>query len=479
MSFQIAGKTAGSIMILEAACMSTGLLMSIIYGEDLRPFLYSIGILLLLGLPLYKIGKRSKDKYSVKGGFITVGLTWLVLSAFGALPFLFDGHFGNYINCFFEAVSGFTTTGSTVLSDIEPLSKGILWWRSFTHFIGGMGVLVLVNAILPTAKDKSHHLLKAEIPGPTSDKLVPKLSDTSKILYGMYIALTLIMVLCLLLSGIGLYDALNISVATAGTGGFAVKNLSIAGYYNIAAEYIISIFMLLFSINFALYFLMLTGKVKQALKSEELHFFLGLVFAAILVITIKITNIYGLADAFRYALFTVASVVSTTGFSNIDYNNWPALCEVVIIILMLCGACAGSTGGGVKSARLVILFKTLRQEVAQYIHPRAVNVVRYDGKVLQEKTVNSVLRFFFIYTVIVFSALLLVSLDGFDFRTNFSAVMTCINNVGPGFGAVGPAENFAALSGLSKIVLSFSMLIGRLEIYPIIILFTPSAWRKD
>ena len=376
-------------------------------------------------------------------------------------------------------MSGFTTTGSTVLSDIESLSKGILWWRSFTHFIGGMGVLVLVNAILPTAKDKSHHLLKAEIPGPTSDKLVPKLSDTSKILYGMYIALTLIMVLCLLLSGIGLYDALNISVATAGTGGFAIKNLSIAGYYNIAAEYIISIFMLLFSINFALYFLMLTGKVKQALKSEELHFFLGLVFAAILVITIKITNIYGLADAFRYALFTVASVVSTTGFSNIDYNNWPALCEVVIIILMLCGACAGSTGGGVKSARLVILFKTLRQEITQYIHPRAVNVVRYDGKVLQEKTVNSVLRFFFIYTVIVFSALLLVSLDGFDFRTNFSAVMTCINNVGPGFGAVGPVENFSALSGLSKIVLSFSMLIGRLEIYPIIILFTPSAWRKD
>ena len=479
MNYRIAGKTAGAIMLLEAACMSSAVIISMIYREDLSPFLYSITILLALGLPLYFLNRRALDKFSAKIGLMTVGLMWIVLSAFGALPFFFDGDFGNYVNCFFESVSGFTTTGASILTEVESHPKGILWWRSFTHFIGGMGVLVLANAILPSTKDKSHYLLKAEVPGPMSDKLVPKLSMSSKILYGMYVGITLLQIISLLIVGIEPYDAATIAFATAGTGGFSVKNASLAAYNNPAAEYITGIFMLLFSVNFTVYFLLITGKIRKALKNEELRFFLTLSFSAVFLITIDVLDTYGISDSFRYAFFSVASVVSTTGFSNIDYNVWSYFSKAIIIILMLCGACAGSTGGGLKSSRVCITLKAFGQEILQFIHPRAVNVVRFDGKVVPERTVSSIIRFFAAYFIIIFGAVLLISIDNFDFTTSFTAVLSCMSNIGPGLELVGPSGNFAAFSNISKVILSFCMLIGRLEIYPILILFTPSAWKRN
>lgn len=478
MNYRVAGRTMGATMLLEAACLSTALFVALIYKEDLRPIAYTILILIGLGLPLYYFCKDNVGKYSSRGGFITVGIAWIVLAVFGALPFYFDGRFGNYVNCFFEAVSGFTTTGATVLTEIESLPRGILWWRSFTHFIGGMGVLVLITAIMPS-KDKSHHLLKAEVPGPTSDKLVPKLSSSSKILYTIYVGLTITMVICLLFTGIGLYDAFTIAFGTAGTGGFCVKNASIAGYNNIAAEYVIAVFMLIFSVNFTVYFLILSGKVKQALQSEELRFFLGFVSAAVILMTINVLNRYGIADGFRYSFFTVSTIISTTGFGTVDYNLWPAFSKVIVVILMFCGACAGSTGGGLKMSRVCITLKSVAQEIKQFIHPRAVSVVRFDKKVVPEKTLNGIVKFFAAYIIIILCATLLVSLDNFDFITNFTAVLSCMSNIGPGLEQVGPVGNFSIFSNFSKTILSLCMLIGRLEIYPILILFTPSAWKKS
>ncbi len=479
MSYRVIGKTAGAVTLIESVCMASALMVAVIYGEDISPFLYSIAIMLAFGLPLYLLNRNVHGQHSAKGGFIAVGIIWFVLSAFGALPFFFDGRFGGYINCFFESVSGFTTTGSTILADIEILPRGILWWRSFTHFIGGMGILVLANAILPKAKDKSHYLLRAEVPGPMSDKYVPRLSASSQISYCIYVAITLIQVICLLFTGIELYDAFVISFSTAGTGGFAVKNASIAGYNNIAVEYICSIFMLVFSVNFTVYFLIITKKIKQALKSEELHWFLAIVGGSVFLVTASVLGRFGFADAFRYSLFAVSSTISTTGFVTIDYNIWPMFAKIIILLIMFCGACAGSTGGGIKVSRIAIVFKTIKREILSFIHPRAVSAIRFDGKILAEKTVSGIMRFFALYLIIIFAATLLVSIDNFDFEATFSAVLTCISNVGPGFGIVGPVGNFSAFSGFSKIILSVCMLIGRLEIYPILILFAPSAWKRD
>ena len=478
MNYRIAGKTAGAIMLLEAVCMSSAMVVSLIYRENVSPFLYSILVLLALGLPLYYMNKSYSGRFSPKDGIMTVGLMWLILSAFGALPFLFYGKFGNYVNCFFETVSGFTTTGASILTEIESHPRGILWWRSFTHFIGGMGVLVLANAIFPSSKDRSNNLLKAEMPGPMSDKLVPKLSVTSKILYGIYVGLTALEVISLLISGLGLYDSLTIAFATAGTGGFSVMNTSIAAYNNHAAEYIIAIFMLVFSVNFTVYFLILTGRIRQALKNEELRFFMIFTFSAVLIMTFNVIGRYGFSDAFRNSFFTVSSIVSTTGFVTADYELWPSLSKAIVVILMICGACAGSTGGGLKASRVVIAFKAFRQEIVNFIHPRAVNVIRFDGKAVPEKTTSGIMRFIASYFIITFSAVLLISVDNFDFTTSFTAVISCMSNIGPGLGVVGPTGNFAAFSDFSKVVLSMCMLIGRLEIYPIMILFAPSAWKR-
>ena len=460
MNYRILGKTAGAILLLESACMGLAAVVSLIYRENPSPFLFSILIMLIIGLPLYFANYKKAGRYSPKDGIITVGLLWFILSAFGALPFFFHGTFGNYVNCFFETVSGFTTTGASILTEIEANPKGILWWRSFTHFIGGMGVLVLANAIFPSSKDRAQNLLNAEIPGPMSDKLVPKLSASSKILYGIYVGITLLEVVCLMISGLGLYDALTISLATAGTGGFSVKNASIAAYGNNAAEYIIGIFMILFSLNFTVYFMLLTGKIKKVLKNEECRFFLFCTFAAVFMITTNIIKTFSLADSFRYAFFTVASIVSTTGFVTVDHNLWPYFAKVIIVILMICGACAGSTGGGLKASRVLISLKAFKQEIVRFIHPRAVNVIRIDGKALPDRTVSGIARFVSAYFIITFSAVLLISLDDFDFTSSLTAVISCMSNIGPGLGIVGPTGNFALFSDFSKIVLSVCMLIG-------------------
>ncbi len=479
MNYRILGKTAGAILLLEAACMGLASVVSLIYRENPSPFLYSILIMLIFGLPLYFVNNNKAGRYSPKDGIITVGLLWFILSAFGALPFFFHGTFGNYVNCFFEAVSGFTTTGASILTEIETNPKGILWWRSFTHFIGGMGVLVLANAIFPSSKDRAQNLLNAEIPGPMSDKLVPKLSASSKILYGIYVGIALLEVIFLMFSGLSLYDAMTISLATAGTGGFSVKNASIAAYGNYTAEYIIGVFMILFSLNFTVYFMLITGKIKKVLKNEELRFFLFSTSTAIVLITANLIKTFHFSDSFRYAFFTVASIVSTTGFVTVDHNLWPYFAKVIIVILMICGACAGSTGGGLKASRVLISLKAFKQELVRFIHPRAVNVIRFDGKVLPDRTVSGIARFISAYFIITFSAVLLISLDDFDFTSSLTAVISCMSNIGPGLGIVGPTGNFAVFSNFSKIVLSICMLIGRLEIYPILILFMPSAWKRN
>ena len=376
MNFKTVFRVAGFTLLVEAAAMLLPMGVALYYGEDPSPFLKTIGIMVVLGL-LSVFGLRGERKFFAREGFFSVGLIWVLSGVFGALPFWFSGQFGSYVDCFFETISGFTTTGSTILTAIEGLPLGLLFWRSFTHWLGGMGVLILTTALLPFLGINSTHLIRAESPGPVKSKLVPRASQSSKILYTIYLGLTAIQVLCLRIAGMPLYDSLIHAFGTAGTGGFSNRNLSVGAYGNPAFEIIITIFMLLFSINFALYFLVLTGKLKQALKSDELRFFLAVTTLATIIISINIAaSMPTYADAVRTAAFQVASVISTTGFSTADFNRWPELSRMLLVILMICGACAGSTGGGVKCSRALLLLKCVRREVRQILHPRSVNVVR-------------------------------------------------------------------------------------------------------
>ena len=480
MSFKTVLRTTGAVMLIEAAVMVIMMLVSLLYGESLMPFLVTIGILVILGFPLSRV-RSTQKAFFAKEGYVTAALTWIILSLFGALPFYLCGGFGNYINCFFEAVSGFTTTGATILSEIESLPKGILLWRSTTHFIGGMGILVLATAIIPTGNNRSQHLMRAEMPGPTAGKLVPRLSQSSKILYGIYIALTALEVIALLLADVSFYESVNIAFATAGTGGFCVTNASIAAYDSVAVDLICSVFMLLFSLNFTVYFLILIGNFKSIRKNQELWFFLATVAAATLLVAVNIRNVYSnFWVGLRYAFFTVSSTVSTTGFVNTDYDLlWPMFSKTIVLTLMVMGACAGSTGGGVKASRILVFLKSVSQEIRQIIHPRSVSVIRVDDTPVNTGVTHSIMRFLAAWVFCLIGGVLLVSLDNFDFTTTFSAVLTCIGNVGPGLGAVGPVMNFDGLSILSKIVLSFLMLLGRLEIFPLLIFFSPNTWRNS
>ena len=397
----------------------------------------------------------------------------------GAIPFYACGYFDSFVDCFFESISGFTTTGSSILRAVEGLPMGILFWRSFTHWLGGMGILVLTIALLPSLGARTLHIMKAESPGPIISKLVPRASQTSKILYTIYFGLTAIMVICLLVAGMPLYDALVNSFATAGTGGFSVLNISIGGYQNPVFEVIIGVFMLLFSVNFALYFLILSGKVRQALKSDELRFFLAVVAASVVLISININSLYpSYLTSLRHAFFQVSTIISTTGFSSVDFDLWPEFSRTLLVILMLCGACAGSTGGGMKCSRILLLLKCVRREIRQILHPRSVSVVKLDGRVVDEKVLHSVMVFLGAYMLITFSAMLVVALDDFSFGTTFTAVVACIGNIGPGLEQVGPMGNFADFSHLSKLILSMCMITGRLEILPLLVLFSKSAWQR-
>ena len=475
MNFRLVLNVVGRVMLIESAAMLLPVCVALIYQEPLFPFLGSAAVMLLLGCGLTLI-PSNKQFYS-REGFFAVGLIWLLTCFTGALPFWLSGEFDSFVDCFFESCSGFTTTGASILTDIEALSQGILFWRSFTHWLGGMGVLVLTSAIIPSMGIRSKYLTQAESPGPVFSKLVPKQSQTSKILYGIYCALTLLEAFILKLAGMSFFDAFIHAFGTAGTGGFSNRNASVGAYDSPAIEMIIAIFILLFSINFATHFLLLCGKFREVLKSDELLFFLAVVGCSTIAIMLNIRPQYpDLLQAFRYAFFQVSSIISTTGFASTDWSYWPQFSQMILVLLMFCGACAGSTGGGIKCSRILILMRCAHREIHQITHPRSVQVVRLDGKPLEESTLHSVMIFIGSYITIILGAALIISLDDFSFAVSFTSALTAVSNVGPGVEIVGPAGNFSILSDLSKIVMSLCMIVGRLEILPILVLLSRGAW---
>ena len=469
----------GKMLLVEAILMLLPVFVSLLYQEDSGVYFVIVAAeLAALSLILSKKKPEDTSLYA-KEGFVIVALAWILWSAFGALPFVLGGSIPRFVDAFFETVSGFTTTGSTILTDIESLPMGMNFWRCFTHWIGGMGVLVFVMTILPLSLKNSMFLMRAEMPGPTCDKLVPKARSTARILYGIYIVLSAAEVIFLLAGGMNLYDALVHTFSTAGTGGFDNRNANVAFYDSAYIDGVITVFMLLFGINFSLYYLMLLKNFKAAFKSEELRAYLGIVAASIALITVNIVHIYGnVLKSFRYAAFQVASVITTTGFVTANFDLWPEFSKTILLIIMAIGACAGSTGGGMKVSRIIILARTVTKEIRQVLHPKSVNVVRLDGKRLTDENTRGVYVYMICYMAILALSVLLISVDNFDFTTNFTAVLTTLNNVGPGLAGVGPVENFSAYSWFSKLVLSLDMLLGRLEILPLLMLFTPRTWRK-
>lgn len=477
MNLKLDFKILGNILKLEAVTLLIPVVAAIYYKEGLMPYLLTFLICFCSGFFLNKL--KANNRFYTRDGYFTVGLIWIVTCVTGALPFYFSGYFSSFVDCFFEATSGFTTTGATILTDIEGLPNGILMWRSFTHWLGGMGVLVLATAIMPMFDINSKYLTLAESPGPIFSKLVPKQSQTSKILYSIYIALTVILVLCLRIAGMPWYDALLHAFSTAGTGGFSNKNASIAAYNSMTIEMIIAVFMIIFSINFAIHFLILTKRIKEAFQSDELKFFLGIVGFATLLICFNIHPLYQTPiEAFRYAFFQVSSIISTTGFSTTDWLLWPHFSQTVLVLIMFIGACAGSTGGGVKCSRVLVLLRYMKREIHIISHPRSVEIVKLDGQVVKEKTVSSILLFLGVYVAIILVSTLILSLDNYSFAVSFSSALTSISNVGPGLEDVGPVFNFSILSPLSKMTMAITMMIGRLEIFPILVLLSPSTWKN-
>ncbi len=469
----------GKMLGVEGALLLIPAVVSLIYGE--KTGISFLAVAAVLGVIYLVLGRRKPKNNRIYGkeGFAVVGLAWVLWSLFGALPFVISGAVPNYVDAFFETVSGFTTTGSTILQEIESLPRGINFWRCFTHWIGGMGVLVFVMMVTSLDDENAMPLMRAEVPGPEADKLVPKARSTARILYQMYFALTAVEVVLLMFGGMNLYDALVHSFSTAGTGGFSNRNSSVAFYDSAYIDGVITVFMILFGINFNLYFLLLLKNWKSALKNEELRAYLGIIAAAIAIITVNILNIYeNVFHAFRYAAFQVASVITTTGFYTADYELWPELSKVVLLTVMFIGACAGSTGGGIKVCRFVILCKSIRQEIRKILHPNVVTMVKINGKKVNNDTMKGINTFFAAYIFILVISVLIVAIDNFDFATSFSGVLTTINNVGPGISKVGPVENFHMFSPLSKLVFCFDMLVGRLEIFPYLLLLSPDLWRR-
>ena len=421
---------------------------------------------------------KNRNIYAREGFFI-VGVSWVLLSVFGALPFMLTGEIPSFTDAFFETVSGFTTTGSSILSNLDGLSHASLFWRSFTHWVGGMGILVLTVAFIPLASGRTMHILKAEMPGPVIGKLVSKVRVTARILYVIYAALTLVQIILLILGGMPVFDSILNSFATAGTGGFSMSNEGIAVYNSAYIDGVITVFMILFGINFNLIYFFLIGKIAPVLKSEELRGYLAIIAGSTLLITLNIASQYpSYLKAFRYAVFQVASIITTTGFTTTNYDKWPMFSQTILLLLMFIGACAGSTGGGIKVSRIIMLSKQAIQELKKMIHSRSVTTLNFEGEAIAPKTISNVYSYLVLYLLVFAASLLILSLENLDFQTTFSAVATCINNVGPGFKAVGPTGNFGFLSDFSKWTLSFAMLAGRLEIFPILLLFSKSLWKS-
>ena len=478
MNYNLMLRTLGRTLQLEALCLVPPLLVALLYREDPRPFLYTILLVTLLGTGLAQL--KSKPDFYSREGYAVVGLIWLVISLFGALPFWFSGYFSSYVDCLFEVVSGFTTTGASILTDIEALPRGILFWRSFSSWIGGMGVLIFTLAFLPKVGGRTQVLVQAESPGPVSSKLVPKTAQSSQILYLIYIALTVLEILCLCLAGMPLYDSAVTTFATVCTGGFSVMNLSIAAYDLPVCEVIITVFMFLCSLNFAVFFLVLTGRIRQALKSDELRFFVFAVALASVIIFWDVLPLYDTAShALRDTLFQVVTIVSTAGFSTTDFALWPTLSQAILVLLMFLGGCAGSTAGGLKCSRVLLMARCGLRSLRRLSHPRSIKVIKLDGKAVKEDTVQTIFVFFSLYCLLLAGVSVVVCLDGVSLTTAFTAALSCLSNVGPGLDAVGPMGNFAGFSDLSKVALTLSMLIGRLEIFPILILLLPSTWKRE
>ncbi len=459
--------------------MCLPLIVSLYYKDDgLIPLLAVILPLGILGYILTAFKPKKQTIYA-REGFVIVALAWVLMSIFGAFPFVIGGYIPNFIDAFFETVSGFTTTGSTILTDIEALPKGLLFWRSFTHWIGGMGVLVFALAILPGGSAQSMHIMRAEVPGPSVGKLVAKTQITARILYGIYMFLTIMEIILLRLTGLEWFDSIVNSFATAGTGGFSVLNSGIAGYNNVWAEVVITVFMLIFSINFNLFYMLLMKQFSAVFRNVEIKVFFGIYIVITLLITGNILSMYdSLSEAFRYSGFTVASIISSTGFGTADYTLWPGFSQTIIILLMFCGACAGSTGGGLKVARIMILCKGAVSEVRRQLNPRLVSTVKLEGQLVDDEQIRTQGAFFVWYILIMLISTLVLSIDNFGFDVSFSAALTCLNNIGPGLAKIGPYGNFSEFSWLSKLVLTADMLIGRLEIFPILIAFMPRTWKK-
>ena len=468
----------GRMLGVEAVILLIPALVAGIYQESVYPFLITSAGLMVLAM---LTGRKKPENSTIYGkeGFIIIASAWILWSVFGAIPFYISGAIPSYIDALFETVSGFTTTGSTILTDIAAMPKGLNFWRCLTHWIGGMGVLVFVMVIVSLEEKNSMHLMRAEVPGPEKDKLVPRARESARILYGMYLLLTIAEVIFLRLGGMDWYDSIIHSFSTAGTGGFNNRNNSVAYYDSAYIDGVITIFMILFGINFNMYYFLLLKKMKAVFKNEEVRAYLGIIAAATLAITINILHIYEAPlKAFRYAVFQVASVITTTGFATADYNMWPEFSKCMLLAIMVVGACAGSTGGGMKVSRVLILLKSIKRDLKQIIHPKSVNIVKVNGKKVGEDTVQDAFIYLIAYVGIVIVSILIVSLNNFDFATTFSGVLTTMNNVGPGIAAVGPIENFSAFSPLSKIVFCLDMLIGRLEIFPFLVLFSPDLWRR-
>ena len=482
MNYKMMGRFIAQIIAIELVFLLPPLGISLFYGEwdAVRGFVCTIAISGALSGLLYGLCRRAGRLFGAREGLVCVGFSWIVLSILGCLPFLLSGAVPKFVDALFETVSGFTTTGASILPDVESMPRGLLYWRSFTHWVGGMGVLVFLLAISTggeQGKGFTMHLMRAESPGPDVGKLVPKMRQTATILYGIYIVMTAVNVVFLLLGGMPLLEALCTAFGTAGTGGFGIKNDSLAGY-SPYIQNVTTVFMFLFGVNFSCYYLLLLKQFRVVIRDEELRLYIGIVFFAIVLIVANTYSLYGnLSETVRHAAFQVSSIMTTTGYTTTDYDLWPSFSKGILMMLMVVGACAGSTGGGIKVARVLLLFKILQRNIRGILNPRKVMVVRNNGRAVDEKVLDNTNAYLAAYVIIVIICFMLISLDGFSIGTNISAVLACFNNIGPGMEAVGPTLNFSAYSDFSKVILSIAMLAGRLEIFPILVLLSRSTWK--
>lgn len=483
MNYKMMGRFTAQMLLIEGIFLIPALLISLFLGESAAAygFAVTLGLIALVGGPMYFFCRDAKSAFYATDGMVCVAVSWLVLSLAGAIPFYVSEAIPSYIDALFETVSGFTTTGASILPEVEHMAKGLMYWRSFTHWVGGMGVLVFLLAIAPSKGNEqgfTMHLLRAESPGPSVGKLVPKMRKTAAILYFLYIILTVLDFLFLIVGGMPVFDAVCTSFGTAGTGGFGIKNDSIASY-SPYLQNVTTVFMLLFGVNFSCYYLLTQRQIKNVLKDEELRLYVLIVLGSIGLIVWNLGDFYPtLKETVRHAAFQVSSIITTTGFATTDFDLWPSFSKTILLCLMVIGACAGSTGGGLKVARVLLLFKSLKRNIAQMLHPRKVQVIRNNGSVVSERIVANTNAYLCAYVVLMFGSFVLISLDGYSVGTNFSAVLSCLNNIGPGMELVGPTCNFSIFSAFSKLVLILDMLLGRLEIFPILVLFSLQTWKN-